>query len=203
LSTEQKRLTIIVELFEQLFRQPFQTRLLGGAAEPIYIPAGYQVDQDTVAELAATEAAGIPELDACHRLYFRYDYLSSALHESAHWCIAGEKRREKLDYGYWYSPDGRSSQQQRQFEKVEIKPQALEWMFSVACGQQFLISADNLASSDGASGEFVIAVAEQAQRWCNPDSLPARGRQFIEALAARFNCGDVLSPQHYNPGRLG
>ena len=202
MSTEQQRLTTIVELFEQLFHEPFQTRLLGGAAEPIYIPAGYQVDQNTVSELAAVEA-GIPEIDICHRLYFRYDYLSSALHESAHWCIAGERRRQQLDYGYWYSPDGRSSIQQQQFEQVEIKPQALEWMFSVACGQQFRISADNLASSEGASGEFVTAVAEQARRWCNADSLPIRGRQFIEALVARFDCDDVLSPQHYNPAQFG
>lgn len=173
-------------LFDQLFCDQLNTRLLGGAEEPIYIPAGL-----------AVEEAGLSSVEAYNRLYFRHDYLSSALHESAHWCIAGAQRREQLDFGYWYSPDGRSSQQQQLFEQAEVRPQALEWLFSVACGQRFRVSADNLASDQGASRDFVTAIVGQAQRWCAGDSLPPRGRLFMQALAARFDCAEPLSQDHY------
>ncbi len=176
----------VTELFDQLFGDRLNTRLLGGAEEPIYIPAGL-----------TTEEAGVSPVETYHRLYFRYDYLSSALHESAHWCIAGIRRREQLDFGYWYSPDGRSSQQQQLFEQAEVRPQALEWMLSVACGQRFRVSADNLASNQDASSDFIAAVVAQAQSWCAGDSLPSRGRLFIEALAKQFDCPEPLSQDHY------
>jgi hypothetical protein len=186
LLTENLRLAPVRELFDLLFGDRLNTRLLGGADEPIYIPAGL-----------TTGEAGLGPVETYHRLYFRHDYLSSALHESAHWCIAGAQRREQVDFGYWYSPDGRSSQQQQLFEQAEVRPQALEWMFSVACGQRFRVSADNLASDQGASGDFVAAVVEQAQSWCAGGSLPPRGRLFIQALADRFDCAAPLSQEHY------
>ena len=188
---EQARLASIIRLFDELFFDRFNTRLLGGAAEPIYIPAGVAADE--------------PELDhlsTYHRLYFRHDYVSSALHESAHWCIAGDQRRAQIDFGYWYNPDGRSPQQQRLFELAEVKPQALEWMFSVACGQPFLISADNLASGLGSSPEFVNGVVGQLQEWCSAGGLPSRGRQFIEVLAGQFGCTDALCHDHYQLDKL-
>jgi len=186
LLTENLRLVPVMELFDQLFGDRLNTRLLGGASEPIYIPAGL-----------STAEAGLSPVEIYHRLYFRHDYLSSALHESAHWCIAGAQRREQLDFGYWYSPDGRSVEQQQLFEQAEVRPQALEWMFSVACGQRFRVSADNLASDQGASGDFVAAVVEQAQTWCAGSSLPQRGLLFIEALAKKFDCAEPLSQDHY------
>ena len=179
-------------LFDQLFCDRLNTRLLGGAEEPIYIPAGL-----------ALEEAGLSSVEAYNRLYFRYDYLSSALHESAHWCIAGAQRREQLDFGYWYSPDGRSSQHQQLFEQAEVRPQALEWIFSVACGQRFRVSADNLASDQGASRDFVTAIVGQAQQWCAGDSLPPRGRLLMQALANQFDCAEPLSEGHYQLAMLG
>lgn len=179
-------MALIIGLFDQLFRERLNTRLLGGAEEPIYIPAGL-----------TTAGAGLSSVEPYHRLYFRHDYLSSALHESAHWCIAGAQRRAQLDFGYWYSPDGRSTEQQQLFEQAEIRPQALEWMFSVACGQRFRVSADNLASGQGASRDFVQAIVGQAQSWCTGDSLPPRGRLFIEALGNQFDCPEPLSQDHY------
>ena len=101
-----------VERLEQVFMRCFGsslcTRLQGGAAEPLYQPATLEGDY--------------------HVLYYRADYFASALHEVAHWCIAGEIRRQQTDFGYWYAPDGRSPAQQRAFERVECRPQALEWM---------------------------------------------------------------------------
>ena len=192
---ENLRLATIVGLFEQLFHPDFNTQLLGGAEEPIYIPAGL-----TLNEADSNDFTGAEEY---HRLYFRQDYLSSALHESAHWCIAGALRREQLDFGYWYSPDGRTVGQQQLFEQAEVKPQALEWMFSVACGQRFRVSADNLASDQGASAEFTEAVVRQAQSWCAGHNLPPRGQQFIQGLAAQFDCVAPLSQNHYHLGALG
>jgi elongation factor P hydroxylase len=101
-----------------------------------------------------------------HLLWYREDYFASALHEVAHWCIAGEQRRQQLDFGYWYAPDGRSPEQQGAFEAVEYKPQALEWFFSLACGYRFRLSADNLGMPGGEmpdASEFRGRVCEQAR----------------------------------------
>lgn len=163
-------------VFNDLFAESCNTLLSGGGEEPVYLPAEGRLD--------------------CHQLIFRYDYFSSALHEVAHWCIAGEQRRQKLDFGYWYRPDGRSVSEQSAFERVEIKPQALEWMFSVAAGHRFQISADNLSADIDASDAFATAVAEQAQCWC-VGSLPTRAALFAASLSEVFGRRDYLDPCHY------
>ena len=66
------------------------------------------------------------------RIQFAHGYFNSALHEISHWTIAGAQRRLLPDLGYWYAPDGRTAEQQALFEQVEIKPQAIEWLFSKA-----------------------------------------------------------------------
>lgn len=101
--------------FAACFARDYNTRLLGGADEPVYIPAG----EDW--------AAGAT---AYHRLYYREDYFASALHEVAHWCIAGRERRLRRDFGYWYAPDGRDAARQAAFQRVEVAPQALESCFA-------------------------------------------------------------------------
>lgn len=155
-------------VFAGCFSASENTLLLGGAAEPLYQPAA-----------SATQP---------HRLYYREDYAASALHEIAHWCIAGSERRKLLDFGYWYAPEGRSAQQQREFEQVEVKPQALEWLFTLACDWPFRISVDNF----GAKGElpdtthFRRQVLQQARHYCR-NGLPPRAQQFFTALAREFN----------------
>ena len=155
----------LVRIFNGLFTDSFNTRLEGGGDEPIYLPAN----------------------DACdyHRLVFRSDYVSSALHEISHWCIAGEQRRQLEDFGYWYNPDGRTKSQQRTFEQVEIKPQAMEWMFSVAADHGFNISADNLSANIGASQNFVVSVVSQVKAWCEVP-MPDRSLEFTRALSEYF-----------------
>lgn len=161
-------------LLEQLFRDCFlgdyRTVLLGGAEEPLYQPA--------------------PAAGELHRIYYRKDYPASALHEVAHWCIAGAARRTHLDYGYWYAPDGRDAHQQRAFEQVEVKPQALEWHFARACNRDFRLSADNLEGESVCLNGFAAAVREQARRYCS-DGLPPRAALFRDRLAARFRGGVV------------
>ena len=102
----------LIRIFDGLFFKPFNTRLIRGADEPVYLPADQDCD--------------------VHRVVFAHGYFASALHEIAHWCVAGQARRLLEDYGYWYCPDGRDAAQQAEFEKTEVVPQALEWAFSVA-----------------------------------------------------------------------
>lgn len=172
----------LIMLFNDLFRERWRTILVRGDDEPEYIPA--------------SDEAG------CHRVVFAHGYFASALHEISHWCIAGERRRQLYDYGYWYCPDGRTGEQQAAFESVEIKPQALEWLFSEATGAPFNISVDNL-SGGGASDEaaFRDNVARQARRYLETDSLPHRGRLFLDALLTFYNRQAVFGAHLFTSDR--
>jgi elongation factor P hydroxylase len=166
-------------LFKQCFYKDYHTLLIGGADEPLYSPATSHVEP--------------------HRLYYRADYFASALHEIAHWCIAGAQRRQQEDWGYWYCPDGRSPAQQRAFETVEVKPQAVEWLLSVAAAAPFRISSDNLlgtANNAEESGDFYQAVAAQVQCYRETD-LPPRAKQFFLAVAEFYGVADPLAERHY------
>ncbi len=180
-TTEQCTGAVLEEIFRNTFCEDYSTLLIGGADEPLYQPAS---------------AVG-----ECHQLYYREDYPASALHEIAHWCLAGAERRQQVDFGYWYLPDGRSEEQQRLFEQVEVKPQALEWLFSTAAGQRFHLSVDNLSGEGRPSDNFVSAVCQQAQDWCEIGP-PQRGAMFIRALSNYFATGDVLNPARYQPDRI-
>lgn len=166
----------LVALFGQLFFKRFNTCLEGGGEEPIYLPADNKYSY--------------------HRLVFRHDYVSSGLHEIAHWCLVSEQRRQLQDFGFWYHPDGRTESQQRAFEQVEIKPQALEWIFSVAANHQFHISVDNLSAGIDTSDEFQEKVANQARYWCAFNSLPDCANKLIDALSQRFDT-EPLNQSHY------
>ena len=174
-----KKLQLITSLFSAEFEVSFNTILIGEADEPLYLPAS-------------------TESQFC-RVFYRQNFVSSALHEIAHWCLAGERRRLLEDYGYWYHPDGRSVDQQGVFEAVETKPQALEWMFAVACGHEFHVSADNLDGlhGGGSSDMFRQSIVDQVNSWCNSEQLPPRAAVFLGRLSANFGNSDVFSDQHY------
>jgi len=131
------------------------------------------------------------------QIVFAYDYFASALHECSHWCIAGLSRRKLLDYGYWYAPDGRTESEQRVFEQVEIKPQALEWIFNKACGHRFRVSADNLEQGLGASEPFKRDICVQALDYCER-GLPPRAEKFANALAAYYRQPNFLQAGGYS-----
>jgi len=118
-----------------------------------------------------------------HRIVYREDYPASALHEVAHWCLAGADRRRLEDYGYWYAPDGRSAEEQAAFERAEARPQALEWVLSDACGFAFNLSADNLDGGVGPSPSFVEAVAQERSRFLEC-GLPNRAECYRAAIAS-------------------
>lgn len=151
----------LIRLFDTEFAGSHNTVLLRGGEEPIYLPA------DT--------------LDPRHRIVFAHGFFASALHEIAHWCLAGARRRERVDYGYWYAPDGRDAEQQAEFEAVEAKPQAIEWAFHIAAGSRFRVSVDNLsgiAVDRAGFGQRVFAELDQFAR----QGFPPRAQRFIDAL---------------------
>lgn len=160
-------------LFDDLFREDYRTILVRGDAEPEYLPAG---NEDNVAQVV-----------------FAHGHYASALHEISHWCIAGEHRRTLHDYGYWYCPDGRTPAQQHAFEQVEVKPQAIEWLLSVAAGSRFHISVDNL-SGNGASDEcgFRSEVLAQAEYYL-ANGLPQRAQAFFDTLKSFYGTGASFS----------
>lgn len=173
----------LVEIFNGLFCQSESTELVTGADEPLYLPKS--------------------ETGSLCQVISRLDYFSSALHEISHWCIAGTERRKLIDFGYWYEPDGRTENQQREFEKVEVKPQALEWIMTQACGMRFRLSVDNVAQPElGASECFIKEVSAQAQRYID-EGLPHRAARFTEALIKYYQTdGFILKRNDFRPDKL-
>ncbi|WP_019602960.1 elongation factor P hydroxylase [Teredinibacter turnerae] len=173
---------VLVELFNQCFLDSeYNTCLEGQGEEPIYLPRGSGRDVNTIV--------------------FTQDYFSSALHEVSHWCIAGPQRLSQVDYGYWYAPDGRSAAQQALFEKVEVKPQALEWIFHKACACRFRVSADNLMAGMGASSAFKRAILAQVHAYC-ATGLQTRAKYFAAALARYFGGENYLDADAYSAQEL-
>lgn len=157
----------LITAFNQKFAPAYNTRLVRGSDEPVYLPAG--------------------ETCEYHRIVFAHGFFASALHEIAHWCIAGQARRLLEDYGYWYCPDGRNETQQRAFEQVEVKPQAIEKAFTLACGRSFRVSTDNLNGVEPDTESFSKAVDKQYQIYCQ-HGFPARAREVITLLSDTFGC---------------
>ena len=167
----------LIVLFDRCFAGPFNTRLERGGDEPVYLPASADC--------------------MSHRVIFAHGFFSSALHEIAHWCLAGELRRQQVDYGYWYAPDGRSAQQQQDFEVVEVKPQALEWILSKSCGHRFKVSADNLSGEATDPQAFKLAVYKQVENYSR-QGLPARSETLRQALAGYYGVHSKLAFSSYS-----
>ena len=145
--------------------QSERTELIGGADEPLYLP-------------------GQPGVSA--RLFYRENFAASALHESAHWCIAGEQRRRQIDFGYAYQPPPRTDRAQAQFFTSEVRAQALECRFAQAAGADFKPSADNLAADVDEFTDLLETAREDMEHWLN--TAPGRrARLFIQALL-RLRC---------------
>ncbi len=156
----------LAAIFAATFAQSHRVRLVAGGDEPLYVPAADE--------------------DGWNEIVFRHDYFQSALHEIAHRSVAGSERRRQVDYGYWYDPDGRSGARQAEFERVEARPQAVEWVLTAACGKPFRVSMDNLDSEDPLDeGSLWRAVHAEVQR-CLAGQLPARAAQLGARLAVHY-----------------
>ena len=166
----------LIFVFNQCFRSEFNTQLVKGEDEPIYLPADENRD--------------------FHAIFFAHGFFSSALHECAHWLVAGAERRQLIDFGYWYEPDGRNADQQALFQKVEIKPQAIEWILSVACGYRFQVSIDNLNGQSSDTNAFKESVYQQVLVYCQK-GLPKRAELFRRALCEFYGTAQELSPKFF------
>ncbi|OOR88299.1 hypothetical protein B0181_08575 [Moraxella caviae] len=166
-------ITLFNALFDNTVATPVATVLVRGAGEPEYF--------------AASE-------NAPARIEFAHGFFQSALHEISHWCVAGKARREQNDFGYWYEADGRNEATQRLFEQVEIKPQAIECLLSLACGRFFYVSQDNLnADFDTTNSTFAADVFAKASEFLYaPESLPRDAKRLLWVLLA------LCQPTLYN-----
>lgn len=155
-----------MRIFNDLFYADYNTKLELGGDEPIYLPADDQYDY--------------------HRIIFARGFYASALHEIAHWCVAGPERRLVEDFGYWYVPDGRSYEVQMEFEKVEIRPQAYEWILAASAGFPFNVSCDNLAGDFQPDRlAFMTKVQHDVLNILHA-GLPLRVRLLSDALRAFY-----------------
>jgi elongation factor P hydroxylase len=162
----------LICLFNHCFEITHNTKLVKGEDEPFYLPAGGDFSY--------------------HSILFAHGFFSSALHECAHWFIAGEKRRELEDYGYWYIPDGRNAQQQQIFQTVEVKPQAIEYLLSKAAKYPFHFSLDNLSGTQNDVVDFKDAVFRQAKEY-ELTGLPSRARLFHQTLLDFYSELELLN----------
>ncbi|RJX85010.1 elongation factor P hydroxylase, partial [Escherichia coli] len=137
-----------------------------------------------------------------NRIVFAHGFYASAIHEISHWCIAGKARRELVDFGYWYCPDGRDAQTQSQFEDVEVKPQALDWLFCVAAGYPFNVSCDNLEGDfEPDRVVFQRRVHAQVMDYL-ANGIPERPARFIKALQNYYHTPELTAEQFPWPEAL-
>ncbi|MCE5295222.1 MAG: elongation factor P hydroxylase [Chlamydiales bacterium] len=161
----------LIAIFHDCFFAKYNTQLVKGADEPLYLPEGPNQPHNI--------------------LIFAHGYFASALHECSHWLIAGPERRKLEDFGYWYEPDGRTSEQQALFQSVEVKPQAMEWILSKAAKSPFFVSIDNLNGSPNDTLSFKQAVYNQVKVYCEK-GLPSRAKTFRDALCTFYNSKPLL-----------
>ena len=161
----------LIKIFNDTFVADYNTKLELGGDEPIYLPAD--------------------DVTPYHRIIFARGFYASALHEIAHWCVAGPQRRLLEDFGYWYEPDGRTEQVQAEFEKVEIRPQAYEWILSMSAGFPFTVSCDNLNGDfEPDRVAFMYKVHAEVTRIFQP-GLPLRVKMLSDALRAFYQVPEL------------
>lgn len=153
----------IAAVFNREFAGSHRTVMVGGGVEPLYLPA------------RGVEPALV---------VFTRDYPASALHEAAHWCIAGAMRRQQRDYGYWYVPGPRDPDRRRAFFAAELDVQALEAEFARVAGVEFVVSADDFDAPPAELEAFALRVGVRSAAYrC---VIPERAAAFRAALAAEF-----------------
>jgi len=166
----------LIAIFNDTFFETYNTKLELGGDEPIYLPADESIDH--------------------HRIIFARGFYASALHEIAHWCVAGPERRLLEDFGYWYHPDGRSEQVQAEFERVEIRPQAYEWILSQSAGFPFTVSCDNLSGDFEPDRLAFMEKVRQEVMAILQHGLPERVRMLSEALRDFYKT-PALTAEHF------
>ena len=148
-----------------------RVRMRGGFDEPVYLPAGH----------ADLIDPGVAEVRYTH------DYVASALHEAAHFCVAGARRRGFVDYGYEYIPPPRAAAAKARFFALEAKAQALESIFAAVVGIPFRPSLDDLTatSTDLRTFRGSIAIARDRLEVRGLTRSASRFRSMLAALSER------------------
>ena len=130
-----------------------------------------------------------PTEDSNAVLYFRDNYPRSLLHELSHYCLAGDRRRSLDDFGFWYSPCGRTAQEQLKFELVEARPQGLEKAFCEVLDLTFSPSLDDFSGRE-ASNEFSLNLEKAYQEMCsNP---PPTAKKLLTGLKQFKSSGNAV-----------
>ncbi|QIW16658.1 ATPase [Pasteurellaceae bacterium RH1A] len=179
----------LMAIFNRCFGESHNTRLERGGDYPIYLPA-------------FIDEGNQPSARPYNVILFAHGYYSSALHEIAHWLVAGEARRKLEDFGYWYEPDGRSAERQREFESVEVKPQALEWVLATAANFRYFASADNLTGDAGDNSAFKAAVYDQVKIYAERGYLPKRAEQLRQALCEFYGTENKIDLEKFDLGKI-
>jgi elongation factor P hydroxylase len=151
----------ITQIFADCFQAEYATQLTGGATEPEYVPSR--------------------SADGMNQLFYRENFVASALHETAHWCIAGPERRLHRDFGYSYLPPPRTARQQADFFAAELKVQTLEMIFDAAAGLDFVPSADHLGVDLYDFRQQLEAHQKAVETWMMT-SCDKRARTFAQSL---------------------
>lgn len=147
------------------------TMLVGGAEEPVYLPA-----RDGHAAI----------------ICYTRDYPRSALHELAHWCLASPEARELEDYGLGYLPPPRSVAEQQRFYAAEVPVQALEMLLCRACRIEFRFSADNPGADGGPDRldfERRVTAAARTLLQVGPGAAAASVLDLFDPHWRRWECG--------------
>ncbi|WP_104402309.1 elongation factor P hydroxylase [Vibrio penaeicida] len=168
--------TDLIDIFNRTFYEDFNTKLELGGDEPIYLPADQEKDY--------------------HRIVFARGFYASAMHEIAHWMVAGPERRLKEDFGYWYEPDGRTEAVQAEFERVELRPQAYEWILSQSAGFPFTVSCDNLHGDFEPDRLSFMSTVHKEVLEILESGLSPRMRSLSDALR-HFYKTDSLHPDQF------
>jgi len=171
----------LITIFNNCFFVKYNTLLVKGTDEPLYLPSDAQRPHN--------------------ELFFAHGFFASALHECSHWLIAGEQRRKQVDFGYWYVPDGRTPVQQELFQSVEIKPQAMEWILSMAASSPFRVSIDNLNGTESETDAFKQAVYQQVKTYCER-GLSERAELFRRTLCTFYHTSPLLKVEDFDIAAL-
>ena len=179
LTLDQSVIPLILEACEQILPE---LRIEGGAPEPFY----------------QAPKASQPAI-----LFFREDFVRSLFHELAHYCLAGPARRQLDDFGYWYSPCGRSVDQQLSFEQVEARPQGLEKLLCEIWSIPFSPSLDDFSGrppSDTFIENLENGYIEMVNNPPETPQLVLEGmRHFISTHPTACSLFDRMSGTHSFP----